>query len=327
MAKVVRVHRLGGPEVLAVEDLAIPAPGPGEVRIKVAAIGLNRFETMYREGDYGAPSLPAKIGAEAAGAIEAIGPGVTGFAVGDRVACIPGLSMEQYGTNGALILYRADMLVKTAPNQSDTEAAASWMQYLTAWAVRFYRPLQSGDHVVITAASSSVGLAAIELVRADGAIPIAVTRGKGKVEALKRHGATHVVVSDEQDVTQAIRDITGGKGARLVFDAVAGPGFVGLINALAVNGLAIIYGALGGEPTHLPARMMTAFNATIRGYAVNHLIAIPEKRAEAEADILDGIASGRLKPVIDRTFDLAEIAEAHRYLEGSTQIGKIVVTV
>ncbi|RYD92906.1 MAG: hypothetical protein EOP61_24645 [Sphingomonadales bacterium] len=156
---------------------------------------------------------------------------------------------------------------------------------------------------------------------------IAVTRGRGKAEALRKLGAKHVVVSDEEDVTQAIRAITGGAGARLIFDAVAGPGFPALVNALGHDGLAIIYGALGGEPTHLPARVMTAAQATIKGYAANHLVAIPEKRREALADIADGIATGRLKPVIDRTFALADIADAHRYLEAGQQIGKIVVTV
>ncbi len=327
MAKVVRVQAAGGADKLLVEDFDVAAPGPGEVRIRVGAIGLNRFETMYREGSYGTTIFPAKIGSEAAGTIDALGSGVGEFKVGDRVACIPGLSMEQYGTNGELILYRADMLVKTPANQSDAEAAATWMQYLTAWAVRLYRPINPGDAIVITAASSSVGLAAIALVNAVGGVPIAVTRGRGKAEALKTHGAAHVVVSDEQDVTQAIRDVTGGKGATLIFDAVAGPGFAGLASALAVNGMAIIYGALGGEPTHLPARMMTALNATVKGYAVNHLIAVPDAFCEAVATISDGIASGALKPVIDRTFDLSEIVEAHRYLEGNTQIGKVIVTV
>jgi NADPH:quinone reductase-like Zn-dependent oxidoreductase len=235
--------------------------------------------------------------------------------------------MERYGTYGELILYPANMLVRTPDSQSDAEAAATWMQYLTAYAVRFYRSLVPGDFVVITAASSSVGLAAIELVRADGAIPIAVTRGRRKVEALKAHGAAHVVVSDEQDLTAAIHEITAGKGADVIFDAVAGPGFAALVAALGQDGIAILYGALGGEPTHLPGRLLTAVRGTVRGYAMNHLVASPEAYERALADIGDGVATGRLKPVIDRTFDLSKIVEAHRYLESNVQIGKIVVTV
>ena len=313
--------------MLSIDDVDVPAPGHGEVRIRVGAIGLNRVEVTYRQGGFGTSVFPAKIGYEAAGTIEAVGEGVPDFKVGDRVACIPGLSMEQYGTYGELILYPANMLVRTPDNQSDAEAAATWMQYLTAYGVRYFRPLRPGDPVVITAASSSVGLATIELVKADGAVPIAVTRGRGKMDALKRHGAGHVIVSGEQDVAEAVMRLTNGYGARLVFDAVGGPAFPALFAALGQDGLAIIYGALGGEPTHLPARMMTAKQATIRGYAMNHLVTFAGMRARALKDIGDGIATGRLKPVIDRSFALADIADAHRYLEGNSQVGKIVVTI
>lgn len=327
MAKVVRMQAIGGPEVLVIEDLDIPAPGAGEVRIKVSAIGLNRVETMYRMGGYGDTAVPARIGYEAAGTIEAVGDGVTGFAVGDRVACIPGLSMEQYGTYGALILYRADMLVKTPDSQSDVEAAATWMQYLTAYAVMFYQKLEAGDPVVITAASSSVGLAAIQLTNSVGAVSIAVTRGRGKAEALKALGAAHVIVSDEEDVTEAVRAATGGQGAAIIFDAVGGKAFPALVAALRLHGTAIIYGQLGGPIAELPSGLMTFLDATVRGYAANHLVAIPARRAEAIAYIQAGLARGTLRPVIDKSFALAEIADAHRYLESNVQLGKIVVTV
>lgn len=327
MAKIVRMHGLGAADVLRLEEVEVPAPGAGEVLIRVAAIGLNRVEAMFRSGGYWTPELPSKLGYEAAGTIEAVGPDVTEWAVGDRVACIPGLSMEQYGTYGEQILYRADMLVATPDGQSDVEAAATWMQYLTAFAILWEGKLTAGDPVVITAASSSVGLAAIQLANLVGAVPIAVTRGRGKADALSAAGAAHVIVSDEQDVAEAIRAATGGAGAAMLFDAIGGPGFAGLVGALRPHAQAIIYGQLGGPIADLPSGLMTYLDVTVRGYAANHLIAIPAQRERALATIQAGLADGTLKPVIDRTFPLDEIADAHRYLEGNTQFGKIVVTV
>lgn len=327
MAKVVRMRNVGGPEVLMVEDLDVPAPGSGEVRIRVGAIGLNRVEAMFRTGGYWMPALPSKLGYEAAGTIDAVGADVGDFRVGDRVACIPGLSMEQYGTYGELILYRADMLVKTADDQSDVAAAATWMQYLTAFGILWEGKLAAGDPVVITAASSSVGLAAIQLANSIGAVPIAVTRGRGKAQALKDAGAAHVIVSDEQDVAEAVKEATGGQGAAMIFDAVGGKGFATLLGSLRPRGTAILYGQLGGPIADLPSGLLTALDATVRGYAANHLVAIPEKRAHAIAYIQQGLAKGMLTPIIDRSFALTEIADAHRYLESNVQFGKIVVTV
>ena len=327
MPRIVRMQDVGGPEVLAIDELEVGQPGPGEVRMKVGAIGLNRTEIMYREGEHGIPELPSKLGYEAAGTIDAVGSGVTDFAVGDRVATIPGLAMDLYGTYGDIILYRADMLVGTPDKQSDLEAAASWMQYLTAYAILAFRPIRRGDPVVITAASSSVGLAAIQITNAEGGVPIAVTRGSGKVDRLIAQGAAHVIVSEEQDVTAEINRLTGNDGAAIVFDAVGGEGFPALLAGLRTGGLAILYGLLGGELALVPAKLMTAANLTIEGYAVNHLLAVPEQRDAALRYITQGLDTGTLHPVVDRVFDLSEIVEAHRYLESGRQLGKIVVAV
>lgn len=326
MARVARVHALTGLDGVSVDDIEVAAPGPGEVRIAVAAIGLNRADTMAMSGGFGEIPLPSKFGYEAAGAVESLGEGVSGFAVGDRVAVLPGLALH-HGACGEVIVVPADMLVKAVEGQSDAEAAASWMAYLTAYAVRAYRPIQPGDAVVITAASSSVGLAAIQIVRADGGVPIAVTRGRAKADALRRHGAGHVIVSDEEDVGARIREITGGQGAALVFDAVGGQAFQTLVMALRIGGQAIIYGGLSGEPESFYGTMLAFNDLTIRGFATNYLVADPRQRAEAVAYVRDGIARGEFKPVIDRTFPLADVVEAYRHLQSNRQIGKIVVTV
>ena len=320
------MHAFGGPEVLSLDEVTVRDPGPGEVQIQVGAIGLNRAETMILSGAFGQRPLPSHIGYECAGVIRSMGPGVKGFVVGDRVAILPGLPME-YGACGETVLCPADLLVNTPEGQSDLEAAATWMQFVTAYAIRAYRRIEPGDAVIITAASSSVGLAAIQLVKADGGVPIAVTRGRGKVEALKRHGAQHVIVSDEQDVAQAVREVTGGRGAAIAFDAVAGPSFSSILSALTQGGFAIVYGALGGEPTRFSAPYVEFLELTIRGYAANHLVANPNLRREAIAYIRERLANGTFRPVIDRTFALSEIVEAYGRLLGNQQIGKIVVTV
>ncbi|MFV8819359.1 zinc-dependent alcohol dehydrogenase family protein [Haliea sp. E17] len=326
MIKTVRFHELGAPEVLRLDDLPRPEPGPGEVRIAVEAIGLNRVESMYRRGEFGAPALPSTLGYEAAGTVDAVGEGVTGFHPGDRVATLPGLDMAQYGTCGEAILYPASMLVKVPDEQSMVEAAATWMQYLTAYALVYAGNIARGDHVVITAASSSVGLAAIQIANAAGAIPIAVTRGRGKAAALLENGAAHVIVSDEENVAEAVRGITDGQGARIVFDAVGGQPLAELVTAVAPRGILILYGALAGEEVTLALQAVMFHCITLRGYAAYELFLDPAVQQSAIDYIYAGLKSGALRPLVDSTFPLAEIVAAYRHLESNTQFGKIVVT-
>lgn len=326
MVRVVRFHRLGGPQVLQVDQVEVGPPGPGEVRIRVAAIGLNRVEAMFRSGGFGAPPLPATIGYEAAGVIDAVGEGVAGVQVGDRVATLPGLPMERYGTYGEAILYPADWLIPQPDALSLEDAAAAWMQYLTAYALIAIADLRPGDDVVITAASSSVGLAAIQIANLIGARPIAVTRGRAKAQALLQHGAAEVVVTDEQDLVAAMRELTQGRGARVIFDAVAGDTIADLAEIASPRGMIIVYGALAGGTGTLPLQTAMLKSLTIRGYAMNDLMADPQTRRAAVAFITEGLVSGKLKPVIDQVFPLEAIAEAHRRLESNLQLGKILVT-
>ncbi len=326
MAQIVRFHAFGGPDVLQLDEITLGEPGPGEVRIRVAAFGLNRVEALYRGGGFGPVSFPAKIGYEAAGIIEALGPGVVGWQVGDRVATLYGLAMEQYGTYGEQILYLADMLVPVAAQQSLVDAAASWMMFGTAFALVDIAVVGTGDAVVITAASSSVGIAAIQIANDRGAMPIAITRGRGKAAALLAQGAAHVIVSDEEDVAARIMDITGGAGARIVFDAVGGEPLAALISAMAPQGVAIVYGMLAGYTVDLMLPALMTGNITLRGFSADLLIKQPESRRRLVEYVQSGIERGALRPVIDRQFTIADIAEAHRYLESNQQLGKIVVT-
>lgn len=329
MSKVVRFNRTGGPEVLEIEDIDPGAPGPGEIRMRVRALGLNRAEAMFRSGAYlEEPHFPAKLGYEAAGEVEAIGEGVTGFVVGDVVSTIPAFSMTQYGVYGDTAIVPAHAVAKHPARLSWSQAASIWMQYLTAWgALVLNGDLAAGDAVIITAASSSVGLAAIQIANRVGATPIATTRTKAKRDALLQAGAAHVIVTDEQDLASEVMRITDGKGARLAFDPVCGPGVEALAAALSDQGILFLYGALASAPTPFPLFPALAKNLTLRGYTLFSVTRDPELLERGKRFVIDGIEAGALTPIIARSFPLAEIREAHRFLESNEQVGKIVVTV
>ncbi|MER9234524.1 zinc-dependent alcohol dehydrogenase family protein [Mesorhizobium sp. M0622] len=329
MARVVRFYELGGPEVLRIENVDMPAPGPGEVQIRVKAFGINRAEALLRSGTYiqTAPS-PSGLGLEAAGIVETVGEGVDGFAPGDAVSVVPPLSMVRWPAYGEIATYPAELVVKHPPSLSLEEAAAAWMQYLTSYgALIDIAKLGREDFVVITAASSSIGLAAIQIANMVGATPIAVTRTSAKKRALLEVGAAHVIASAEEDLEARLKEIAGPEDIRVVFDAVGGPIFEPLTAAMARGGILIEYGGLSPEPTPFPLFAVLAKTLTLRGYLVHEITSDPAKLEAAKAFIFDGLMSGSLKPVISRTFSFDQIVEAHRFLESNEQFGKIVVTV
>ena len=329
MPRIVRFHQTGGPEVLQIAEEQVAAPDTGEVQIKVHAIGLNRAESMYLNGQYlEVPQLPSRIGYEASGAVSAVGDGVTEFAVGDAVSTIPAFSMNQYGSYGELVNMPVHAVVKHPDNLSWVEASAIWMQYTTAYgALVEIANIQTGEFVIITAASSSVGVAAIEIANMLGAIPIAITRKNDKKDALIKLGAKYVIASDEQDLVAEVHQITEGKGARVVFDPVAGPTINKLAEATAQGGIIFQYGALSTEATPLPLFTILSKQLTIRGYTLFELATNPARLAKAKQFVTNGLASGKLKPIIAKTFPFEQIVEAHRYMESNQQIGKIVITV
>lgn len=328
MARIVRFHKIGGPDVLKIENIEVPAPGPGEVRIKVKALGLNRAESMFRSGNYLAqPKFPARLGYEASGTIDAVGSGVKGLAVGDAVSVVPS-DQEKYGTYGEVAIVPAKYVVKHPSWLSFVDAAAIWMQYMTAYgALIDIAAIHKGDYVVIPAASSSVGLAAIQLCNLVEAIPIATTRTSAKRKALKEAGAAHVIATQEEDLVAKLKEITGGKGARVVFDPVGGKTVNALAEGMADHGILFQYGALSPEPTPFPLMSALIRSLTMRGYILFEIVGDPTRFEKAKKFILDGLSSKKLKPIIAKTFPLEQIVEAHRYLESNQQFGKIIVTV
>jgi NADPH:quinone reductase-like Zn-dependent oxidoreductase len=328
MSKVVRLHSFGGPEELRIEDLEVSEPGPGEARVRIEAIGLNRAEIGFRQGAYGAPpDLPARMGYEAAGVLEAVGPDVAGFEPGQRVSVLPNFRQGQYGVYAERALVPARSLIPAPDGLAPAEAASIWMQYFTALGIIEVGQAGPGDFVAIPAASSSVGLAAIQLANWAGAEPIAATRTSAKAEALKAHGARHVVATSEVDVPAEIMRITGGKGVRLVFDPVGGPFVETWAQAMAERGILFIYGGLSGQPTPWPHWPAAFKGLSLRGWVASEIWNKPERFERCRQLILRGLETGRLKPVIAKTFPLDQIADAHRYLESNAQVGKVVVTV
>jgi len=326
MPKAIRFNQLGGPEVLHFENVPDREPGPDEVLLKVEAVGLNRAESMYYHGFYlEQVSLPSGLGYEALGKVTAVGPKVDPTLVGQRFATIPGFSMNQYPVLAEEAVVPASALAAVPDSFSAVEGAAAWMQYSTAYgALVAFGKVAAGDFVIITAASSSVGLAAIQIVKAQGGISIATTRTSAKKVQLTALGADHVIATEEEDLVARVQSITGGKGARIVFDPVGGDYVNTLAQATANGGTIFLYGMLSGKPTPFPA---AAFGRTIGmfGYTFGELRGTPEWETMKKY-IYDRLANGTFKPKIARTFPFAQSIEAYKYLESNEQIGKVVIT-
>lgn len=327
MTRVIRFHEHGGPEVLRIEHVQVPQPAHGEVRIRVKALGINRAEALIRAGRYiESPTFPSGLGLEAAGIIEQLGEGVDGLQVGDRVSVIPPRSMVRWPAYGEQVVFPAGSIIKHPSSLSWEEAAASWMQYLTAYgALVDVAKLGQGDFLVVTAASSSVGLAAIQMANLLGATPIAVTRTSAKRAPLLAAGARHVIVTQEENLAERVREIAGPEGVRVVLDPIGGPLFEPLTAAMARGGILIEYGGLSPQPTPFPLATVLGKSLTLRGYLVHEVTTDPERLRAAKTFIVAGMETGALRPLIARRFPFEQIIEAHRFLESNEQFGKVVV--
>jgi NADPH:quinone reductase-like Zn-dependent oxidoreductase len=329
MPKIARFHTLGGPENLKLEELPSHSPGEGEVKLRIQAVGLNRAEDVFMRGFYmETPALPSRIGYEAAGIVEQVGPGVEPRWVGKSVATVPGFSMSKNGVLGEEAIVPVAVLGEYPAKLSPIEGAAIWMQYLTAHgALVVYGGIKRGDFVLITAASSSIGLAAIQIANAEGAIPIAATRTSKKRAELLALGAKHVIATEEEDLVEKVKEITGGHNARLIFDPVAGPYAEKLAEAAAYQGIFFIYGWLSMQPTPFPMRAALSRGLSMRAFSLIEIRRDPQLLKLAKQYVFDHIADGRFHPKIAKTFPLDQAADAYRYMESNDQVGKIVITV
>jgi NADPH:quinone reductase-like Zn-dependent oxidoreductase len=310
-------------------DVPLPELKRDEVLYKVLAFGLNPGELLYMADTYSRPtSFPARTGQEAAGIVEAVGPDVTRFKIGDRVSSIPQPS-GAYGVNGEFAVSREQFLARWPEGFTAEEACAVWSAAITS-----YYPMvelghvHAGDTVLVTAGSSASGIGAIQMAKFLGAQVIATSRTMDKAPFLKQLGADLVVPSDETDVSAAIMRFTQGEGVRVVFDTIAGD-FVGrYADGFAPGALVYLVGALGGTldiscpllPLFRTGALLTAF--TTFAYHDN-----PEQFERAKNFILKALERRRLAPIIDRVFDFPASIEAYAYMKSGVQKGKVIVRV
>lgn len=329
MTRVVRFHEYGDADVLRIEDVDVPAPAADEVQIAVKAIGLNRAEVMFRTGRYLQEAIfPSQLGYEAAGVVKTVGAKATGFAENDAVSVIPTLDMSRWPTYGEVINIPARYVVKHPARLTFEQAAASWMQYVTAWGALVEQgKLGAEDFVIVSAASSSVGIAAIQIARSVCATVIATTRSGAKAQPLKDAGAHHVIATAEEDLAARVREITNGKGARVVFDPIGGPAIAQLAECMSFGGILLEYGALSTDEGTFPQFALLGKCLTIKGYLYIEVTSNEDLLERAKIFINKGLESGALVPLISRTFAFDQIQEATRFLESNEQVGKIVVTV
>lgn len=314
---------------MKVEELPIPEPGKDEVRLRVGAFALNRAEALFRKGYYIIqPQFPSKLGYEASGVVEAVGPGVDTSLIGKSFSTLPNFNFGSHGVYGEVAVVPVTALTPYPEILSPEEAASIWMQYLTAYGAMIHLgAVARGDFVVLPAASSSIALAAMEMVKAEGAISIGLTRTAKKKADLLSLGFDHVIVSNDEDVVKRVDKITGGKGARIIFDPVLGKGIEALAQTAAYKGIYFAYGLLDLSPTPYPVwpAMMNALS--IRAFGISEILKDAEVMTKATNYIFERLSDGRFRPKIAKIFKLDEIVEAHRYMESNNQIGKIVVKV
>lgn len=318
----IRVHRPGGPEVLKWESVELGAPGPGQLRLKHGAVGLNYIDVYHRTGLY-PMQYPSGIGMEAAGVVEAVGPGVTEFHVGDRVA----YASAPLGAYAEARLMPAERVVKLPDGISDDQAAAMMLQGLTAQYLlrRTYR-VKPGDHVLVHAAAGGVGLILVQWAKHLGATVIGTAGSETKARLAKDHGADHVILYRQEGFPKRVREITGGAGVQVVYDGVGKDTFMGSLDSLAPLGMMAIFGNASGPVPPLDLLLLSQKGSLFVTRPT--LVTYTAKRADlvaGSAELFDVVGKGAVKIAVNQTFPLADAAEAHRALEARATTGSTVL--
>ena len=319
--KAIRVSRTGGPEVLQLEDVPDPIPGPGEAVVRLEAIGVNFVEIYHRRGLYSS-QLPFTPGSEGAGTVASVGPDVTGLRPGDRVA-----SVNLLGSYAELARAAAERLVLLPEKVDLRTAAAAMLQGLTAhYLATSTYPLKPGDWCLIHAAAGGVGLLLCQIARDRGARIIGTVSTPAKAELARAAGAHEVVRYTEQDFVSEARRITSGKGVSVVYDSVGKTTFEGSLNSLAPRGMLVLFGQSSGPvPPVDPQLLNSKGSLFLTRPTVTHYSATKEELGARASDLFQWVMAGALKVRIDRTFPLAQAAEAHRALEGRGTTGKVLL--
>lgn len=322
MTHAIRFHRTGGPEVLQWEEVGVGEPGPGEVRVRHAAVGLNFIDTYHRSGLYPVP-LPSGIGLEGAGTVEALGPGVAHLQVGDRVAYAGG----PLGAYSEARLIPADRLIRLPDSLSFETGAAMMLQGLTAAYLlrRTYR-VQKGDTVLIHAAAGGVGLIACQWAKALGATVIGTVSTEAKAELARAHGCDHPILYTREDFARRVRDITGGEGVPVVYDGIGKDTFAGSLDSLRPLGTMVSFGNASG-PVGLIDPLLLSQKGSLF-FTRPTLMHYTARRADLEAlatELLGVVTSGQVKIEVHQRFPLQQAAAAHIALEGRQTTGSTVL--
>jgi NADPH2:quinone reductase len=322
MAHAIRIHAHGGPEVLRWDEVQVGDPGPGEVRLRQSAVGLNYIDTYHRSGLYKLASLPAVIGMEGAGTVEAVGAGVTDLKPGDRVAyagVLGGYADER--------LIAADRLVKLPPGIDDKTAAAMMLQGMTVrYLLRETYPCTAKTVMLFHAAAGGVGLIACQWARAIGATMIGTVGSDEKARLAKENGCMHVINYRTEDYVARVREITNGEGCDVVYDSVGKDTFPSSLDCLKPKGLWVSFGNASGP---VPLFDITILSAKGSLYATRPTVmAYTARRADLlanAADLFDMVGKGAVKITVSRTYPLREAAAAHRDLEARKTTGSVVL--
>ena len=323
MPKAIRIHEHGGPEVLRWEEVEVGEPGPGQLRVRHGAVGLNYIDVYHRTGLYPLPSLPWTLGMEGAGQVEAVGEGVTEFKPGDRIA----YASPPVGAYAEVRLIPADRVVALPDAIDDRTAAAMMLQGMTAQYLlrRTYR-VQPGDAILLHAAAGGVGLIASQWARHLGATVIGTVGSEEKAELARAHGCHHVIVYNRENFVEQVREITGGQGVAAVYDSVGKDTFMGSLDCLRPLGMMVSFGNASGpvppfEPAILAAKGSLFFTRPT-------LMTYTAQRADllaSAAELFEVVSSGAVRIEVRQTYPLAETARAHRDLEARQTTGSTVL--
>jgi len=321
MTGIIRFHQTGGPEVLQWESVDVGEPGRDQVRLRQIAVGLNFIDVYERNGLYEVP-LPATPGKEAAGVIEAVGPGVRQLKVGDRVA----YSLQGSGSYAEVRLVAADRLVKIPDAVDDRTAAAALLKGLTAqMLLRQVHRVRKGDALLVHAAAGGVGSILVQWARHLGAVVIAVVGSNEKAELARSLGAQHALLTDDDWAAQA-KAITGGRGVSVVYDSVGKDTFLRSLDTLRPRGLMVTYGnASGAPPAISPLELSKRGSLYLTRPTLFHFIATRQSLTRASQELFDLIARGVIKIQIGQTYALRDAAQAHADLEARRTTGSTVL--
>jgi NADPH2:quinone reductase len=322
MPRAVVVHAPGGPEALAIEDVALGDPGPGQARVRHEAIGINFIDTYHRSGLYALP-MPTGIGSEAAGVVEAVGEGVVDIAVGDRVA-YAGASPGSYADAR---LIAADRLVKL-PDAIDFETAAAMMLkgMTVEYLVRRTFRVEPGMTVLWHAAAGGVGLIACQWLSAMGVTVIGTVGSREKAELARAHGCTHVIDYTRESFVERVRELTDGKGVPVVYDSVGRTTFMGSLDCLRPRGMLVVFGNASGKPDPFdPQLLSTKGSLYLTRPTLFAYTAARSDLLESAAALFDAVTKGRVKIEIHQRWKLADVQAAHRALESRATTGSSIL--